>query len=67
MELLEEAVEPFVSQKKRYLEMKLEEPARETCQGILLGLYRVRDGQENDVLGWAEDFPAKAAGNALDV
>ena len=43
-ELLEEAVEPFVSQMKRYLELGLEEQSREVCQGILLGLYRVRDG-----------------------
>jgi hypothetical protein len=66
-ELLEEAVEPFVSEMKRYLEMGLEEQALQFCQGVLLGLYRVRDGQDNDILGWAEDFPAEAAGNMLDV
>ena len=66
-ELLEEAVEPFVSQMKRYLELGLEEQSREVCQGILLGLYRVRDGGSNDILGWAEDFPEEAAGNALEV
>jgi hypothetical protein len=66
-ELLEEAVEPFVSEMKRYLDLGLEEQSREVCQGILLGLYRVQDGQSNDVLGWAEDFPGEAAANALEV
>ena len=66
-ELLEEAVEPFVGEMKRYLEMGLEEQAQEVCRGILLGLYRVRDGGSNDILNWAPDFPGEAAGNALDV
>jgi len=66
-ELLEEAVEPFVSDMKRYLEMDLEDQARQFCQGILLGLYRVRDSGNNDILNWAPDFPGEAAANALEV
>jgi hypothetical protein len=66
-ELLEEAMEPFVDDLKRYLELGLDKQAQELCQGILLGLYRVRDGDKNDVLGWAPDFPGEAAGHALEV
>jgi hypothetical protein len=66
LELLEEALEPFVDDMKHYLEMDFEDKAWQLCQGILLGLYRVRDGK-NDVLGWAPDFPAEAAGGALEV
>jgi hypothetical protein len=66
-ELLEEAVKPYVSEMKRFLEMGLDEQARRLCQGILLGLYRVRDGGANDIIGWAPDFPEEAAGNALEV
>ena len=66
-ELLDEALEPFVTDMKRYLEMGLEDQARQFCQGILLGLYRVRDGGENDILGWVPDFPAEAAADALKV
>lgn len=66
-EMLEEVVEPFVDDMKRYLDLGLEEQARELCQGILLGLYRVRDGCENDVLNWSPDFPAESAGQALEV
>jgi hypothetical protein len=65
-ELLEEAIEPFVSEMKRYLELGLEEQAQEVCQGILLGLYSARKDANNDVLDWAEDFLPEAAGDALD-
>jgi hypothetical protein len=44
----------------------MEQQAREVCQGILLGLYSVREGRNNDVLDWAEDFPAESAGDALN-
>ncbi|MGD0776491.1 MAG: hypothetical protein ABSC05_27060, partial [Candidatus Solibacter sp.] len=66
-ELLEEALEPFVTEMKRYLELGLEEQSREMCQGILLGLYRVQDGRSNDILGWATDFPRESAGHAFEV
>src|ERR1035437_7230437 len=52
---------------KRHLEMGLEDQAAQFCQGILLGLYRVRDGGENDILNWVPDFPGEAAANALKV
>lgn len=65
-ELLEEAVEPFVGDMKRYLGIGLVKQARELCQGILLGLYRIRNNEGNGVLNYAPDFPEEAAGNALD-
>jgi hypothetical protein len=54
VELLEEAIEPFVAQMTRHLDMGLETEALEVCQGILLGLYQVRDGAGNDILGEAD-------------
>jgi hypothetical protein len=44
-EMLEEVVEPFVDDMKRYLALGLEEQARELCQGILAvgnGLKSIR-------------------------
>jgi hypothetical protein len=64
-ELLEESVEPFVQDMKRHLGLGLDEEAFEICKGIVLGLYECRDAGEDEVLGWAEDFPAEAAGNAV--
>lgn len=64
-ELLEEAVEPFVEDMKRHLGLGLDEEAFEICKGIVLGLYQCRDARGDEFLGWAEDFPAEAAGNAI--
>lgn len=66
-ELLEKAVRPFVDGMQRCLDLGLEEPARQSCQGILLGLYRVRDGGGNDILNWAPDFAAEEAGSVLEL
>ena len=66
-ELLEEAVQPFNDKIKRCLQAGMEEQAEELCKGIILGLYRVRDDVENDVLREAEGFAPDAAGAAFDV
>ena len=65
-ELLEEAVAEFVDDMNRYLDLGLEKQAQELCQGVVLGLYRVRHGGENDVLGWAPDFPGEQAGYVVE-
>jgi hypothetical protein len=66
-ELLHEAVEPFLSDMKRQMELGLEVEAREVCMGVLLGLYRIRNSRGDEFLGWAEDFPAEAAADAVGV
>jgi hypothetical protein len=58
-------VAPVLDDMKRYIELGLEAEALEICKGMVLGLYRLSERQGGDVLGWAPDFPAKAAGNAL--
>ena len=66
-ELLQEAVDPFLSDLRRQMELGLEMEALEICKGILLGLYRIRDRRGDEFLGWAEDFPAEAAVDAVRV
>ena len=66
-ELLQEAVDPFLSDLKRQMELGLEVETVERCKGILLGLYRLRDTRGDEFLGWAEDFPAEAAVEAVRV
>ncbi|MBI1893327.1 MAG: hypothetical protein HYS14_04375 [Candidatus Rokubacteria bacterium] len=65
--ILEEAVEPFVEDMKRRTALGLEPQALEICKGVVLGLYRVEHGKGGGVLEWAPDFPAEAAGNAVEV
>ena len=64
-ELLEEALEPFVEDMRRHLDLGLDEQAFEICKGILLGLYQCRHASGDEFLGWASDFPAEAARNTL--
>ena len=66
-EILEEAMEPFREDIKRHLELGLEAEALEICQGLVLGCYRLSERAGGDVLAWAPDFPAEAAGYALQV
>jgi len=66
-EILEETVEPFLEDMKRHLELGLEAEALEICKGLVLGCYRLSQQEGGDVLGWAPDFPAEAAGHALEV
>jgi hypothetical protein len=66
-EIMEETLEPFVNDLKRHLELGLETEAKEICQGLVLGCYRLSERKEGDVLGWAPDFPAEAAGDALEI
>jgi hypothetical protein len=65
-EILEETVEPVLDDMKRHIELGLEAEALEICKGTVLGLYRLSEREGGDVLGWAPDFPAEAAGNALE-
>lgn len=66
-DLLEEAVNPFMDELERQVELGLEAAATATCAGIVLGLYRCRGRNPDEVLGWAEDFPAEAAAHAVEV
>jgi hypothetical protein len=66
-ELLQEAVDPFLSDMKRQMELGLEREALEICKGVVLGLYRIRDTRGDEFLGWAEDFPIEAAADAVRV
>lgn len=47
---------------KRRFDAGTEHAAEQICQGIIIGLYGVRDATNSDgALGWAPDFPAEAA------
>ncbi len=65
-ELLEEALQPFLHDLKRSIELGLESQAVEQCKGIVLGLYRSDQKASTDhVLEWATDFPLEGAGDAM--
>jgi hypothetical protein len=65
--LLQDAVDPFLADIKRQMELGLEMEALETCKGVVLGLYRIRGTRGDEFLGWAEEFPTEAAADAVRV
>lgn len=64
-ELLEEAIDPFLAGMKRHIELGFEAAATATCAGLVVGLYRCRGKNSDQVLGWALDFPAETASQAV--
>jgi hypothetical protein len=66
-EILEEAVAPFLDDLRRQIELGLEAEALEICKGVVLGLYRVEHGKGGELAEWAPDFPAEAAGDAVEI
>ena len=67
LEILDSAVEPFIQDIERQINLGLEAEALETCKGVVLGLYRVAQESEDEVLQCAPEFPAEAAGHAIDM
>jgi hypothetical protein len=66
-ELLDEALEPFLGDMKRLVELGLEEAAIATCLGIVLGLHSLQQVKPNTVLEWVPDFPIEMACQAVSL
>lgn len=65
VDLIEEAVMPFIEDMTRRAEAGQAEAALRSCVGIVLGLYRLRDQHGDEFLGWAVDSPDELAGWAV--
>jgi hypothetical protein len=64
-ELVEETVMPFLDDIKRRVESGQFDAALASCAGVVLGLYRLRDNNRDEFLGWAPDSPDEMAGEAV--
>lgn len=62
--ILENALEPFIDDLQRMIDLDLEGAALEICQGILLALYNIRK-REDGLFGLATDFPVESAAHVL--
>ncbi len=65
-ELLHEAIDPIIADMDRQLELGLWRQALETCKGLVLGLYAVRNTHNDGCLGWAPDFAEQTAEEILE-
>lgn len=66
MELIEEELQPFHDQMKRYRELMMDKQERDYCMGIILGLYRYEQESKSEFKDWCEDLPLSCAGSTLD-
>lgn len=64
-ELLEESVEDVMDDMKRRMDIGLTAAAIAICCGIVKGLNKAGKINSDGVLGWAPDFPAEEAGQAV--
>ena len=62
VELIEEELQPFVDQMKRYHELNMLKQERDYCAGVILGLYRYEKESKSEFRNWSEDLPMDSAG-----
>ena len=55
MEMVEEAIEPFVDQIRRLVAMGLRSAASMSCRGVLLGLYIAERDKVCELIDWLPD------------
>ena len=65
MEMFEDALEPFVHEMKRLLDLKIYKEAKEYCMGILKGLYQYEKDSKSEFKDWATDLPGESFGDIL--
>ncbi len=65
-EICEEALQPFLDDLKRRLKIQDKSGAVIICQGIVLGLYQVKDAG-GGVIEWAGDWLCDEAGSVIDL
>ncbi|HPB64254.1 MAG TPA: hypothetical protein PKY42_03470 [Mesotoga sp.] len=56
-EMFEEALEPFTNELKKYLDLSLDNEAKNYCMGILKGLHRFDKESTSQFKDWVEDAP----------
>jgi hypothetical protein len=65
VELLEEALQPFVDQVGRYRDLGLSKEETVYCMGTILGLYRYEQESRSEFREWSVDIPIECAGDLL--
>ena len=67
VELVEEELQPFYDQAKRYQELGMPEQETTYCMGVILGTYRYEHESKSAFREWCEDVPIECAGYLLDM
>jgi len=65
VEMFEEALEPFVQEMDRLLNLKMHQEAKLYCMGILKGIYQYQENSGSEFKDWATDLPGESFGDIL--
>jgi hypothetical protein len=65
-EMVEEVVEPFLQELRKYQKLGMRAQANQTCMGLLLGLYRFERESRSEFKDWAGDAPIAFAEAVID-
>jgi hypothetical protein len=65
VEMFEEALESFVKEMERLLNLKMLQEAKLYCMGILKGIYQYEEDSESEFKDWASDVPGESFGYIL--
>ncbi len=57
-QMIDEVLEPFLAELKKYQQLGLPVQARQLCMGLLTGLHRFNDESTSQFKEWAPDAPA---------
>jgi hypothetical protein len=66
VELVEEELQPFYDQAKRYRELDMAEEETTYSMGVILGIYRYEHESKSEFKEWCTDVPLECAGYLLD-
>jgi len=66
VEMFEEALEPFLQELYRLLDLKMHQEAKLYCMGILKGIYQYEEDSGSEFKDWATDVPGETFGYILN-
>ena len=65
-QMIEEVIEPYLEELKKYQELGMNVEANRMCMGLLLGLYQFDDESTSKFKDWAPDAPSSFAWAVVD-
>ena len=66
VEMFEDALEPFLQELYRLLDLKIHQEAKLYCMGILKGIYKYDEDSGSEFRDWATDVPGESFGYILN-
>ena len=65
-QMVEEVIDPYLEQLKKYQKLGMSTEANTLCMGLLLGLYQFERKSKSEFKNWAVDAPGAFASTIMD-